>query len=363
MNEVEKSRGEEIIESLKHLAPGTPLREGLENVLNAKTGALIVIGDNDEVMSLVDGGFHINIDFSPAYLYELAKMDGGIILSSDNKKIIYANVQLNPDPLIPSSETGIRHRTAERVARQTGVMVISISQRRNIITVYKGKAKHVLQDINKVITKANQAIQTLEKYKNVLDQAMISLSALELEDLVTLHDVCLVIQRTEMVIRIANEIEKYINELGSEGRLVNMQLEELLAFVKEDGINVIEDYRRAIDSDSIKDINYQLRNLSSEELLDLSKIASILGYSNDLNILEISVLPKGYRILSKMPRLPSSVIRNIVEHFENFPKIIKASIEELYAVEGIGEVRARNIKEGLRRLRDQVLLDRHLLKK
>jgi diadenylate cyclase len=359
----EKIRGEEITECLRSLAPGTSLREGLENILKAKTGALIVIGDNEEVMRLVDGGFYINTELTPAYLYELAKMDGGIILSSDEKKILYANTQLNPDPSIPSSETGIRHRTAERVARQTGNMVISISQRRNIITLYKGWSKYILQDINKVLTKANQAIQTLEKYKSVLDQAMISLSALELEDLVTLYDVCLVIQRTEMVMRIANEIEKYINELGNEGRLVSMQLEELIVFVKEDGRHVIWDYKIDAEENDIESISKKLRNLSSEELLDLSNIAQILGYKYDINTLDMPVMPRGYRILAKIPRLPMAVIRNIVEHFKNFQKILKASIEELYDVEGIGEIRAKNIKEGLKRVRDQVLLDRHLLKK
>lgn len=358
----DKTRGEELTQCLRSLSPGTPLREGLESILRAKTGALIVIGDDEEIMGLVDGGFYINTELTPAYLYELAKMDGGIILSSDEKKILYANAHLNPDPSIPSTETGIRHRTAQRIARQTGHMVVSISQRRNIITLYKGWDKYILQDINKVLTKANQAIQTLEKYKAVLDQAMTSLSALELEDVVTLYDVCLVIQRTEMVMRIANEIEKYINELGNEGRLVSMQLEELLVFVKEDGQHVIEDYRINIDFKELSYINTGLRNMSSEELLDLSNIANILGYTYDINILDMSVLPRGYRILSKVPRLPVSVIRNIVQHFKNFQKILKASTEELYEVEGIGEIRAKNIKEGLRRVRDQVLLDRHLLK-
>ncbi|RKD26430.1 DNA integrity scanning diadenylate cyclase DisA [Caminicella sporogenes] len=363
MNKEEKKQGEEILECLKCLAPGTLLREGLENILRAKTGALIVIGNNKEVMELIDGGFFINIDFTPAYLYELAKMDGAIILSSDGKKILYANAHLNPNPSIPSSETGTRHRTAERVAIQTGNMVISISQRRNIITIYKGWSKYVLQDINKVLTKANQAMQTLEKYKSVLVQAMASLSVLELEDLVTLYDVCLVIQRTEMVMRIANEIEKYIIELGSEGRLVSMQLEELIVFVKEDGKHVIEDYRINDQTKTIDIINIELRNLSSEELLDLSNISKILGFVNDVNTLDMPVMPRGYRILSKIPRIPSGVVKNIVEHFKDFQKILRASIEELYDVEGIGEVRAKIIKEGLRRVRDQVLLDRQLLKK
>lgn len=350
-----------IMESLRILAPGTPLREGLENILKAKTGGLIVVGDNEDVMNLVDGGFAINIDFSTAYIYELAKMDGAIILSSDGKRILYANTQLIPDPSIPSSETGIRHRTAERVARQTGLMVLSISQRRNIITLYKGYSKYVLQDTNKVLTKANQAIQTLEKYKKVLDQAMTSLSALEFEDLVTVHDVATVLQRTEMVMRIVGEIDKYICELGNEGRLVNMQLEELLDNVKEDGKYVIEDYRVLGDGLDYTSITRQIKNLSSEELLDLSIIGKILGYSGGLTpLLDTQVSPRGYRILNKIPRLPMSIIQKVILHFKDFQKILKASIEELDDVEGIGEIRARTIKEGLRRVQEQVIMDRHI---
>ncbi len=347
------------INSLRIVAPGTPLREGLENVLRAKTGALIVVGDGEEVMKIVDGGFTINADFSPAYLYELAKMDGSIIISSDGKKILYANTQLIPNPLIPSSETGIRHRTAERVARQTSEMVISISQRRNIITLYKGYSKYVIQDTSKILTKANQAIQTLEKYKAVLDQAMINLSALEFEDLVTLYDVAIVVQRTEMVMRIVTEIEKYIIELGNEGRLVSMQLEELIGNVKEDGKFVFKDYYtdEEMDYSGFKKI---IRGFSSEELLELNNIIRVLGYSSSIHNLDFTVYPRGYRILNKIHRLPIHVIENLASHFENFQKILKASIEELDEVEGIGEIRARYIRDGLRRIQEQVLLDRHI---
>jgi diadenylate cyclase len=357
----DKIRDEGIMDSIRRLAPGTPLREGLENILMAKTGALIVIGDTEEVMGMVDGGFYVNIDYSPAFIYELAKMDGAIILSSDSKKILYANTQLIPDPSIPSSETGIRHRTAERVARQTGLMVISISQRRNIITLYKGYSKYIIQDTNKVLTKANQAIQTLEKYKKVLDQATTNLSALEFEDLVTLHDVATVLQRTEMVMRIVSEINKYIGELGNEGRLVDMQLEELVANVAEDGKYVIEDYKALVDGVDYNSIARQIRNLSSEELLDLTSFGKILGYTGGVNVLlDMNISPRGYRLLSKIPRLPTNIIFNVVQHFEDFQKILKASINDLDYVEGIGEIRARAIKEGLRRAQEQVLLDRHI---
>ncbi|SCZ05645.1 DNA integrity scanning diadenylate cyclase DisA [Alkaliphilus peptidifermentans] len=358
MKEDEKKQ-KQLLDTIKLLSPGTPLREGLENILKGKMGALIVIGDNDAVMKLVDGGFAINVEFSPAYLYELGKMDGSIILSSDAKKILYANAQLIPDPSIITTETGIRHRIAERVAKETGEVVISISQRRNIITLYQGYYKYIVQDTGRVLTKANQAIQTLEKYKVVLDQGMNHLSALEYEDLVTVYDVVTVLQRTEMVMRIAVEIEKFIWELGNEGRLVSMQLEELIANVNEDGKYLFYDYNanKDLNSDGIAKL---IKSFSSEELLDLPNIAKALGYDNNVGALDIAVSPKGYRILNKIPRLPTTVIDNLAKEFKGFQNILKASIEKLDDVEGIGEVRARAIKEGLRRLQEQIMLGRHI---
>lgn len=352
----------DIYESLRIVAPGTSLRIGLESVVRARTGALIVLGNGDEVLKIVDGGFNINSEFSPAYLYELAKMDGAIIISSDCKRILYANAQLIPDQSISSKETGIRHRTAERVAKQTGVLVIAISQRRNIITLYKGNSKYVLRNSSEILDKANQAIQTLEKYKSVLNQAMGNLTALEFEDLVTVYDVAKVLQRIEMVMRISDEIEKYILELGNEGRLISMQLEELMSGVEDDGVNIIKDYSNIdMEDKDYEDIRNSIRILSSEELLDLYNIGKILGYDTGVGSLDTNIYPKGYRILNKIPRLPSSVLENVINMFGSFQKILKASISELDLVEGIGEVRARTIKEGLRRFQEQSFLDRHLI--
>ncbi|MBW4827804.1 MAG: DNA integrity scanning diadenylate cyclase DisA [Clostridiaceae bacterium] len=352
----------DIYESLRMVAPGTSLRIGLESVVRAKTGALIVLGNGDEVLKIVDGGFNINSEFSPAYLYELAKMDGAIIISSDCKRILYANAQLIPDQSISSKETGIRHRTAERVAKQTGVLVIAISQRRNIITLYKENSKYVLRNSSEILDKANQAIQTLEKYKSVLNQAMGNLTALEFEGLVTVYDVVKVLQRIEMVMRISDEIERYILELGNEGRLISMQLEELMSGVGDDGINIIKDYSNIdIEDKNYEDIRNSIRILSSEELLDLYNIGKILGYDTGAGSLDTNIHPKGYRILSKIPRLPYSVLENVIKMFGSFQSILKASISELDLVEGIGEVRARTIKEGLRRSQEQSFLDRHLI--
>ncbi len=345
---------------LRTVAPGTPLREGLESILRARTGALIVVGDSNQVMSLVDGGFRLDCEMIPASLYELAKMDGAIILTPDARRILYANATLIPDPSIATYETGIRHRTAERLAKQTGELVISISQRRNLISLYKGYTRYVLRDISVILTKANQALQTLEKYKSVLDQAVTNLSALELEDLVTVLDVVLVVQRTEMVLRIVAEIERYISELGTEGRLVSMQLEELVANVAEEGLLIMRDYTQLGDGRSAEQVREQMSTWPHEDLRDLLTIARTLGLGSAPGTLDSAVAPRGYRILRKIPRLPMPVIENLASHFGSLQQILRATIEELDEVEGIGEVRARAIKEGLRRLREQIMLERHI---
>lgn len=351
----ERLKDNEILDILRIMAPGTFLREGLENILRAKTGALIVIGDSQEVMNIVDGGFTINKECSPAHLYELAKMDGAIIISKDLKKILLANTLLIPNPSIPTDETGTRHKTAQRVARQTGEIVICISQRRNIITLFKGNKKYILRDTPTILTRANQALQTLEKYKAVLNDAMTNLSILEYQDLVTVEDVAVVIQRTEMVMRVVDEIDRYICELGNEGRLVSMQLEELLANIEEDGLLVIEDYIISSDSKTANETRKQIRMLGYEELMDIGYICRILGYQGGSSSCDINILPRGYRLLSKVPKLPMAIVRKLVERFSNFQGILKATARELDEVEGIGEVRARMIQEGLKRIQDQLL--------
>ena len=352
-----EEKSKELMSILKIMAPGTFLREGLENILRAKTGGLIVLGDGKEILDIVDGGFGINADYSPAYVYELAKMDGAIVISSDLKKILYANTQLMPSPSIPTFETGTRHRTAQRIAKQTGSVVVAISQRRTIITVYKEDIKYVLRDSSVILAKANQAVQTLEKYVSVLERVVSNLNLLEFQDLATLFDVITAIQRTEMVMRIVGEIERYICELGNEGRLISMQLNELIRSVEEDGILLIRDYCQS-------GMNYiemyrQIENMSSEELLDLDFISKIIGYIG-VPLVDTLISPRGYRMLNKIPRIPVNVIENLVKHFRELKAIMEASYEQLDNVEGIGEARAKAIKNGLRRLKEQFMLDKQI---
>ena len=348
-----------ITEILKLIAPGTPIRDGLENILRARTGALLLITDNNDVLKqVVDGGFTINEDYSSAKLYELAKMDGAIVLSGDLKKILYANAQLIPSHDIMTVETGTRHRTAERTAKQTGELVISISQRRSIITVFKGNDRYVLEDTEAVLNKANQAIQTLEKYKKVFDNKLSILNEYEFNDIVTLENVIVAIQRAEMVMKIVEEIQRQIYELGDDGRLVKMQLDELIGGLEKEEELIIKDYiiptrkRRTTEKvlKSLEELNYE--DLSKEAV-----IAKLLGYENFDNYDEVAVYTKGYRILNKIPRMPSNIVENLIDSFKSFQHILAADTESLDEVEGIGEVRARTIKQSLRRMQDQFISD------
>jgi Predicted nucleic-acid-binding protein (contains the HHH domain) len=343
-------------QSMKMLAPGTVFRQGLENVLQARTGGLIVVGDSPEVMNMVSGGFNINCEFTPARLYELSKMDGAIITNHDTSKILIVNAQLDPNPNLPSQETGIRHRTAERVAMQTGELVVAISQRRQVVTLFQGNMSFRLRDLATVLVKANQALQTLEKYRNVLIRELQHLGGLEFEDLVTAAEVCDVLRRSVKVLNIAGEIENYISELGSEGRLVKMQLEELLANVEEEATLIIKDYYNNKEKTPEEVLSSVLRAFE-DETSDLVFLLKSLALGTTSGHLDQQIAPRGYRMLNKIPRIPPAIIDNLVERFSMLNNVQRASIEELDDVDGIGEVRARSIKNGLKRMREQLLLE------
>jgi diadenylate cyclase len=348
-----------MTEALAGVAPGRPLREGLDRILQANMGALIVVGDGPEVLAICSGGFLLDAEFTPQRLSELAKMDGAIILASDASRIARANVHLVPNPHVPTSETGTRHRTAERVARSIPVPVISVSEDMSMIAVYVGDLKHPLEPIQRLLNRANQALQTLERYKNRLDTVSGSLSALEVEDLVTVRDVATVLQRAEMVRRIAEEIEGYIVELGTDGRLVLLQLEELMGGVEDDRRLVIKDYSQADDTWQLSNAMSALADLSTEDLLDLKSVMSVLHLPPESAELDMSLQPRGYRLLSKIPRLPDAVIERSVQRFGNLQKIMRATIDDLDDVEGVGSTRARAIKDGLSRLAETSILDRY----
>jgi diadenylate cyclase len=370
-----------MAEALAMVAPGQPLRDGLERVLQAKRGALVVVGDGPEVLSICSGGFLLDAEFSPQRLAELAKMDGAIILSPDASRIARANVHLMPDPSIPTTETGTRHRTAERVARSIDVPVISVSAAMSVVTVYRGSAKHVVQPAARVNDRVSQALQTMQRFKQRFDLAVAALSGLEVEDTVTVRDVVAVLQPAELVMRLADEIEGYLLELGGEGRLLRLQLHELVDGVEAVRRLVVRDYLQggavpgfagiaagdaqgngsaAQPADHLqKQVMDALRRLSTEELLDVRKVAAILGIPASQLDSDAPIEPRGYRLLHRLPRFPEVVVDRIVEHFAGLQGIMGASVAELEKVGGVGEARARSVKEGLSRLVEASILDRY----
>lgn len=348
--------------ALAQVAPGTALRDGLERILRGSTGALIVLGEDKSVSQISSGGFTVDIPFTATRLRELAKMDGAVLCNRDATHIISAAVQLLPDPSIPTDEQGTRHRTADRVSRQTGLPVISVSKSMNIIALYLDGRRYVLEDSASILSRANQALATLERYKNRLDEVTGSLSALEIEDIVTVRDVAIVAQRHEMVRRIAAEIASYVVELGTDGRLLALQHEELVAGTVEEQILVIRDYVPNLPrrSKAVEKALDAMAALDPTSLLDLGQVAIALGLPGDIDSQEMSVQARGYRLMARVPRLPEVVIAKLITHFGGLQKILAATVEDLRDVEGVGEARARTIRESLSRLAESSLLERYV---
>ncbi len=348
--------------AIAQVAPGTVLRDGLERILRGRTGGLLVLGTDRAVDAMASGGFALDVEFSAQRLRELAKMDGAVICDRDATRIVRAAVQLLPDPTTPTDEQGTRHRTADRVAKQTGFPVVSVSKSMNTIALYVAGRRYVLEDSGAILSRANQALATLERYKMRLDEVSGTLSALEIEDLVTVRDVGVVAQRLEMVRRIATEIDSYVVELGTDGRLLSLQLEELVAGVPTDRELVVRDYlppggRR---SRSLETALHDLDALSAADLLDLTLVAKSIGFTPGPDLLDQAVSPRGYRLLARVPRLPDVVLDRLVGHFGGLQKLLAASIDDLQTVEGVGEARARSVREGLSRLAESSILERYV---
>ncbi|MHB8263502.1 MAG: DNA integrity scanning diadenylate cyclase DisA [Acidimicrobiales bacterium] len=406
----------DVLDALSLLAVGMPVREGLERVVQAHRGALVVMSDDEKVLALCSGGFLLNTEFSPQRLAELAKMDGAIVLSKDASRIARANVHLVPNHSISTSETGTRHRTAERVAKSTGVPVVSVSATMGVITLYEGARKHVLKDRRYLSGQASQVIQTLARFRQRFDTAITSLSALELEDAVTMRDVALAVQPAELVCRLAVEVNGYLIELGEDGRLLKLQLDELAAGVEATRNLIVRDYMHMMDKSNNTSMHLSpayshgrletdrekkpgakqpavrlldsrggsstsrgsrsvqtrtaldgtwhgalqvLQSLNTEELANLDTLTEAIGIQAESDQTDGSVDPKGYRLLHRLPNLPEPVIDRIVEHFGSLQAIMRASQKSLEQVEGVGVGRATSLRDGLARLAESSILERY----
>jgi diadenylate cyclase len=346
------ARVQQAYEVLRRVAPGTELREALDNVVSAHGGALLVIGDTAAVEKLCDGGFSVAVPFTPQRLFELTKMDGAILLDEECSTILRANVHLVPDPSLPTTETGMRHRTAERVSLQTSALVLSVSRRRNIVSIFRGGVKTTLQDVTVVLAKANQALQTLQRYRAGLDELLARLTLLEFEDAVTVGDVVTAVRKSELVQRVSSEVARYVDELGTEGRLVAMQAEEVAANVTDDHILLVRDYVATPGTREAAVARAAMAALTQDELTDDATVAGCLGLATSVDGLERSARSRGYRVLRRVPSLPASVVNRLVERFTALAAIARASEQQLDEVDGVGARRAHLIAEGLRRLRE-----------
>ncbi|MDS1271723.1 DNA integrity scanning diadenylate cyclase DisA [Lipingzhangella sp. LS1_29] len=353
--------------ALAMLAPGTMLRDALDRILRGQTGALIVLGHDATVESICTGGFTLDVKPSATRLRELAKMDGAIVLDTDRNRIVGAAIHLVPDPRIPTEESGTRHRTAERVARQTGFPVLSVSHSMRTVALYVEDRRYVVEDSTSLLSRANQALSTLERYRSRLDEVSGELSGLELEDLATVRDVAAVVQRLEMVRRISTEIEGYVVELGSDGRLLQLQLDELTRGMDTEldltlrdycAIPLVDNPGGAGSSGRPRQALTQLGRLSASQLLELASVAEALGFEGP-DGLDQPVSPRGYRLLARVPRLPQPVASRLISHFGDLRKILTSTVDDLQAVDGVGETRARAVRDGLNRLAESFMLERY----
>lgn len=340
-----------ILKMLSNVTPGTSFREGLDNIVDANTGGFIIVGLDKEVEKILDGGFYVNCDYTPQRIYELAKMDGAIVLNEDLNKILYASIHVQASKKYSSDESGTRHRSAQRAAKQTKKLVIAISERRNTITLYKENIKYKLRNINVVMAEATQAIKTFERYIKVLSKEIGNLTIMEYDDFTTFSEVTSVLKRYEMLYRIKVEIKHYIAELGSEGRLISLQLEELIKGMSEEREAFLKDYFNEKEEFNIEKINFELNQYTDEELLENENLLVVLGHGRNISILDNNVKARGYRLLGKISRLNKKDIENIIRKHKDLTSILEATIEELSEIEKISKVKARAIQRGLARIK------------
>ena len=332
--------------ALQDIAPGTPLREGLERIQRSHTGGLIVLGVSPELEEMCSGGFDLDIEFTASRLRELCKMDGAVIIDPTDWRIRKANVQLFPDQTIPTDESGMRHRTAQRTAYQTHLPVLSVSASMRLISIYVGKYHHIVEEPEALLSRANLAVDTLDRYSQRLDEVLQTLTILEMRDSATVRDVATVMQRMEMIRRITSEINEYLEELGSEGRLLALQVDDLVRGSGSERALVLRDYTR--DASAVSTAEAALSELASDRLVDLAAIANVLGLGvYDPTDLDRTIQPRGVRALSLVPRLPWNVIKDITSHWENLADLREATVEDLQQIEGIGPYRAKLIRETL----------------
>lgn len=337
------TKNELILEQIfKIIAPGEPLRNAIEKIQEASLGALLVLSSIDSMEDYIDGGFELNTNFSPQKVYELAKMDGAVLISEDLKTIYGANIQLQAGKNVDTDESGTRHRTADKIAKLTNKIVVTISERRKKITVFKGDFKYSLEPIGDLLIKSTQALNSLEKYSSSVNNFFTDLTISELESTVILDELINGLRYFYLMFTMDKEVKQYIMELGIEGRLLELQYYEVMANQKQYFNNFIRDYSAKSKKNLEKTFN-DLMMLEKDELRDDDKLAKILGYDLKLVQLEENLIPKGYRLVSKVKKLNKKDVENIVSTFGNLNNILNATYDEIFSIKGMGKFKTERL--------------------
>lgn len=346
---IEKTQSQEdFLKIIKLVAPGTSLRAAIADIVRSKNGALIVV-DANGLDKMIEGGFRINCTFTPQRLVELSKMDGAMILSSDMKKILYANTLLAPSISIPTKETGTRHKAAERTARQLKTLAIAVSERKRTVTIFYDTMKYRLKNTSEILRRATESLQILEKQCEIFEELLLNLNVLEFTNLTTLNDICLLIQRAEIILKIASIIKREVIELGREGTLIRMRLRELVRDIEKEETLVVSDYTKL----RTKKTKNLLSILSFEELLEIQNSIIALGNSQS-----DSVLNRGHRILSKAELNPGEIER-IIKEVKNFNNLLETPIETFTKVLK-SEKKAIKLQKDLVYMKEQVMLGKKI---
>lgn len=323
------------------------MRRALERVIQQGRGGLVVLGSSSKVAAASSGGFKlVSATFTPARLAELSKMDGGIVLDDAWSNILEANVHFVPDGSIDTDETGARHRTAERMAVETGKPVVAVSEGRRVATLFYLDQKIELAQPTEVAAHVNQELQSLDRLRARLDEAEARLNRLEVGGLATYRSAVTVLQRAELVERLGTQVSARALTLGEAAQLVNLQLDDLIAGVERTMRLVLQDYIKPLRSGAVDRAMETLAAVPAAELDDTYRVGKDLGFP----VLDDPAEARGHRVLAQVARLPDSVREDIVRYFGSVSKLLRASEDQLTAVEGVGDTRAAQLRTYLDRL-------------
>lgn len=337
-----EGKEKKMLDFLKKVSPGSSLRVVIDDLLRSDLGALIAF-DSPKIQDCFEGGFRVNCRFTPQRLFELCKMDGAVIISADMKRILYGNVLLTPDKSISTNETGTRHKAAEKTAKQAETFVIAVSERRKKTTVYYCKNRVYLRQVEEVSRSLTNSLQILEKQKEHFNDLIAKLNVLEISGLVSVGDICKILQRCEMISRISDSMRKELVELGKEGNIIHMRFRELIKGVEKKSDEMIRDYSPL----SLKKTKLLLSNLTFDSLTEPESVARLV-FQKDL---EDSISPKGIRFLAYIGLTDKEALL-IINEFKDLVGILEAEESKL---EGILKGRAAFVKNEITELREQIL--------